>query len=318
MDVLSDVLAAVRVGRPHSARVEHSGPFGRRLAAADGAGFHVVLAGACRLVGPEGRSFVLGAGDVAFLPRGVAHTLTDDRSPSPRGGATGGPGTAPAPTVLLCAAYLFDTSRTHPLLAALPEVVHLPARAGHHPELRAAVDLLGGELERARPGADAAVPALLDVLLLFTLRAWWEDRAGPGDGSGWAQALRDPAVSGALQALHDDPARPWTVEGLARVAGLSRAAFARRFGALVGRPPLGYLTGWRMTLAAGLLRDTDLPLAAIAPQVGYASEFAFAHAFAREIGVAPGRYRQRAAGPAPADRARERPGHGADRAHAVE
>jgi AraC-like DNA-binding protein len=78
---------------------------------------------------------------------------------------------------------------------------------------------------------------------------------------------------------------------LGKVAGLSRAAFAKRFTTLVGRPPLAYLTWWRLTTAARLLRNEDAPLATIAKQVGYASEYAFANAFKREFAIAPGRYR---------------------------
>jgi AraC-like DNA-binding protein len=94
--------------------------------------------------------------------------------------------------------------------------------------------------------------------------------------------------------MHRDPARPWTVASLAAEAGLSRAPFARRFTALLGRPPLTYLTWWRMTTAARLLRESDAPLAAIAAEVGYGSEFAFAAAFKRRHGVAPGRFRRSA------------------------
>jgi AraC-like DNA-binding protein len=195
---------------------------------------------------------------------------------------------------MLCGAYLLDRSRAHPLLGDLPEVIHLPARVGHHPGLRAAVDLLGGELEQPRPGGDAMLPALLDVLLLHILRAWFDEQSAHGAATGWAAALRDPAVAAGLRAIHRDPGRPWTVEELAFQAGLSRAAFARRFAALVGQPPQAYLTWWRMTLAARLLRDSDAPLATVARKVGYTSEFAFAHAFKREYGLAPGGFRRSA------------------------
>jgi AraC-like DNA-binding protein len=92
--------------------------------------------------------------------------------------------------------------------------------------------------------------------------------------------------------MHQDHARPWTVQELGDRAGLSRAAFARRFTTLVGRPPLSYLTWWRLSTAARLLREADAPLASIASQVGYTSQFAFAHAFKREFGVAAGSYRR--------------------------
>src|SRR5436190_8548094 len=95
------------------------------------------------------------------------------------------------------------------------------------------------------------------------------------------RALTDPAISAALRDLHENPARSWTVAQLGARAGLSRAAFARRFTALVGQPPLTYLTWWRMTIAAQLLRGTDAPLAAVAARTGYTSEYAFANAFKR-------------------------------------
>ena len=135
------------------------------------------------------------------------------------------------------------------------------------------------------------MPALLDTLLLYLLRAWWLTECGDRS-TGWSAALRDPVVAGALRALHDDPARPWTVEELGALGGLSRAAFARRFTTLVGRSPLAYLTWWRMTTAGRLLRTADLPLRAVAERSGYSSEFAFAKAFKREYGVAPGQYRK--------------------------
>ncbi|WP_020673926.1 AraC family transcriptional regulator [Amycolatopsis nigrescens] len=303
MDVLSDAVTAMRTGQPHSGRVRRPVPFGMRLPPVEGAGFHIVLQGSCWLFPPDGAPIALGAGDVAFLPHGAAHGLADSPS-TPLADTSLAPAEIPpgrhpadgssAATVTLCGAYLLDRSRAHPLLGDLPEVIHLPARVGHHQGLRAAVDLLGGELEQPRPGGDAMLPALLDVLLLHILRAWFDEQSAHDGATGWAAALRDPAVAAGLQAIHGDPGRPWTVGELASQAGLSRAAFARRFAALVGRPPQAYLTWWRMTLAARLLRDGDAPLATVARQVGYTSEFAFAHAFKRDHGLAPGGFRRAA------------------------
>lgn len=305
--MLSDAVTAMRTGRPHSGRVHRQAPFGTRLPSVDAAGFHVVLQGSCWLLPPHGAPIALGPGDVAFLPHGAAHGLADSPSTPlvdalaslaqiPLGRNDDRSGDA-GTTVLLCGAYLLDRSRAHPLLEDLPEVIHLPARVGRHPGLRAAVDLLGGELERPRPGGDAMLPALLDVLLLHILRAWFDERSADGTATGWAAALSDPAVAAGLRAIHGTPSRPWTVAQLASQAGLSRAAFARRFAALVGRPPQAYLTWWRMTLAARLLRDGDAALAAVARKVGYTSEFAFAHAFKREYGTAPGAFRRSHLGP---------------------
>ncbi|MGP3975174.1 AraC family transcriptional regulator [Streptomyces sp. 8N114] len=305
MDVLSDAIAVMRAGRPHSSRTVERAPWGVRFPASEGAGFHVVLQGSAWLLPPEDAGPVqLGPGDVVFLPHGNGHGLADHpRTPlenfrlEPDGSwpVPHDPGPARGDeTLLLCGAYQLDKARAHPLLTDLPPYLHIPVRVGAHDRLRSAVDLLGAELSDPQPGSDAVVPALLDTLLLYLLRTWWlagrtEAAQGP---SGWAGALSDPGIAAALHALHDDPAKPWTVEGLGALAGLSRAAFARRFTTLVGRPPLAYLTWWRMTRAAQLLRTTDTPLRSVAERTGYTSEFAFAKAFKREYGVAPGHYRR--------------------------
>ncbi|GAA2076355.1 AraC family transcriptional regulator [Streptomyces albiaxialis] len=309
MDVLSDAIAVMRTGVPHSSRTVKSAPWGMRFASSDGAGFHVVLQGSCWLLPPdEGEPVRLAPGDVVFLAHGRGHGLADDPA-TPlvdvvESGAGDGTwvlsedvpdGSGPT-TLMLCGAYRLNRARAHPLLTGLPDVVHLPARIGAHAELRAAVELLGGELESPGPGSDAVVPALLETLLLYILRAWLRDHA-EHDGTGWAAALADPAVARALQAIHADPAHPWTVEALGARSGLSRAAFARRFTTVVGQPPLAYLTWWRMALAGRLLAAGDAPLRVIASRAGYSSEFAFAKAFKREFGVAPGGYR-RERGPA--------------------
>lgn len=313
VDVLSDVIAATRAGEPRSARVRWHAPWGQRFPAVRGsAGFQVVLRGSCQLLPPDGGApLALNVGDVVFLPHGSGYALADslttpltepvcdplndprfeDRYASAAVGRTGEDGSQ-AVTVTLCGGYQLDPSRAHPLLSDLPQIVHLPASFGHRPELRAAVDLLGGELDNPRLGTDTVVPALLDTLLLYILRAWFDEQPERGTTTGWAAALGDPAISAALHALHRDPALPWTVETLGARAGLSRAAFSRRFTTLIGQPPLTYLTWWRMTTAARLLRESDALLSEVAARIGYTSEFAFANAFKREYGIAPGAYRR--------------------------
>ena len=120
------------------------------------------------------------------------------------------------------------------------------------------------------------------------LRLWFRQAE---DVPGWFRAMDEPGLGDALRAVHADPARPWTVGELARVATLSRSTFARRFTEVVGVPPLQYLAQWRVALAKEHLRDTDDGLSAVASSVGYGSEFSFAAAFKRHVGVAPGRWR---------------------------
>jgi AraC-like DNA-binding protein len=260
----------------------------------------VVLEGTCSLIPPDGAAIALGPGDVVCMPHGCGHALADSVS-TPLAGAPAAslPALVPsaddgegAATILLCGAYTLDQTRPHPLFTELPQVIHLPARPGHRSPLHAAVNLLGDEVAHPDHGTEAVVSALLDMMLLYIVRAWLRQQTDGGPATGWAATLGDPAITAALRHIHREPARQWTVETLGAKAGLSRAAFSRRFTALVGKPPLGYLTWWRMTLAARLLRDSDKPVQAIAQRTGYASEFAFAKAFKRELGVAPGRYRR--------------------------
>ncbi|MEV6305357.1 AraC family transcriptional regulator [Actinoplanes sp. NPDC051861] len=225
-------------------------------------------------------------------PDQVHPAVAGSAAPSPgqpRRAVAGSAGSALAGVaVTLCGAYELDPDLVHPLMRDLPDLIHVPAELGRHPHLRATMDLLAGELAHPGPGTEALIPALLDTLLVYLLRTWLS-----GDHpTGWAAALADPVTAAALQAIHREPAHDWTVASLAAEAGLSRAPFARRFAEVLGQPPMTYLTWWRMTVAAGLLRRTDTPLSGIAAQVGYASEFAFAAAFKRRFGLAPGRYRR--------------------------
>ncbi|MFD8816977.1 AraC family transcriptional regulator [Streptomyces sp. NPDC059627] len=301
MDVLSDAIAAVRIGQPSSNRVRVDGSWCARLAPYEGAGFHVVLKGTCWLLPDGGAPVPLGTGDAVLLPHGTGHVLADSPADAatvrravpfegwaaeevPAGQAAYGG------VELLCGKYRLDRSRAHPLMAELPVAVHLPNRVGSHPELRAAIDLLGRELDARRPGSGTVLPSLLDLLFVYMIRSWM---AGGATGT-WPAALTDPVTAAALRALHSAPAAAWTNDRLATEVGVSRPTLARRFTGLVGRAPMTYLTWWRLTLAATLLRDTEEPLAAIARRVGYGTPYALSHAFKREFGATPGRFRTEA------------------------
>lgn len=213
---------------------------------------------------------------------------------SPFGATSVGDALVGEPTcVTVGGSYYASAALPHPLLAELPSVMHLPARVGQRSELPLAVGLLGRELGSNRPGGDTLIPHLLDMLVVYILRTYLEEAraTGEGTGCGFAGAMRDPGVYAAIQAVHRDPAHPWTVAKLGERAGLSRAAFSRRFTTLVGQSPLAYVTWWRLTVAARLLRDEDAPISSIATRVGYTSQFAFANAFKRELGHSPGQYR---------------------------
>lgn len=302
--MVSDAISAAHLGHPWSRRVRASGSWCTRQDPYQGAGFYVVLQGRCRLMADGSAPLTLGAGDAVLLPHGAGHLIAGDsagavgaeRAPVPfeqwcadtgSGARRGGDGTE-----VLCGRYRLDCSRMHPLMTELPEVVHLPRRAGGNLELRAVVDLLAGELDEARPGSGVALPSLLDLLFVYIVRAWMTDAR---DAS-WPRVLADPVVAAALRALHADPGAPWSNELLAAEAGVSRPTLARRFTTLTGSPPMAYLTWWRVIRAATLLRETRDTLATIAGRVGYGSPYALSHAFKREFGTTPGRYRLLAAG----------------------
>lgn len=188
------------------------------------------------------------------------------------------------------------------LVRSLPALTRLrPGDLGDTAALTGLTALLEGALDRDAPGQDVVLDRALDLLLASVLQGWF---AGPAAPSA-ARARRDPALGPALHAMEDDPARGWTVSGLARVAGLSRAAFARRFADQVGHTPMAWLTDLRMTLAAEMLRGSDLTLDAIAARVGYGTPFALSAAFVRERGVRPAAVRVRSG--SPRDRSLPRP-----------
>ncbi|MET8862762.1 AraC family transcriptional regulator [Nonomuraea sp. NPDC004580] len=311
MDVVSDAISAVHLGHPRFDRVGMDGSWCARLDPYDGAGFHVVLKGSCWLRTDGGTIAFLNVGDAVLLPHGTGHVIADSPGDPEKARSFERWLATPEPrrhgaTELLCGRYRLDCSRMHPLMTELPDVVHLPSRVGTHLELRAAIDLLAGELDEVRPGSSIALPNLLDLLLVYMIRAWMTQTTS----GAWPSALGDPVTAAALRAMHAQPAAPWTIDRLAAEAGVSRPTLARRFTALVGRPPMGYLTWWRVIRAASLLRDTKDTLAAIAERVGYGSPYALSHAFEREFGTTPGRYREivrSGASPAPTAASGRRP-----------
>ena len=187
--------------------------------------------------------------------------------------------------VLLVGTYEGKGEASQPLLSALPNVIMLGREEAGTPLLH----VLAAEMQVEAPGQRALLDRLLDVLLISTLRTWFAERRD--EAPGWFRAQHDPAVGQALSLLHQHVAHPWTVEELAAQVGVSRAALGRRFTALLGKPPMSYLAGWRLALAADLLVSSDATVATIARQVGYGTPFSLSAAFKRVHGVSPQQYR---------------------------
>jgi len=202
--------------------------------------------------------------------------------------------------VMLTGTYEGEGAVSRRLLDVLPDLVVLRRGAWASP----VVPMLAAEVSRDVPGQQVVLDRLLDLLLVEALRAWFDQPDAPAPT--WYRAHADPVVGPALRMLQERPADPWTVASIAAEAGVSRAALARRFNEVVGEPPMTFLAGWRMALAADLLLEPGASVTSVARQVGYHSPFTFSTAFKRVVGVSPLEHRRRGtataetSGPAPA------------------
>ncbi|MEQ0558274.1 AraC family transcriptional regulator [Amycolatopsis sp. NEAU-NG30] len=193
-------------------------------------------------------------------------------------------------TVLVSGRFGFDATAAEPLFSALPPLLRLDLDNAAGRALRATFDLLETETSTGGFGAALVAGRLTDVLFVQAMRACC---ASVGGGAvNWLAALRDPQLSAAMGAMHGDMTRRWTIAELARVAGMSRSAFAAAFRAKSGDTPLGYLTSWRLYRAKILLRDTPLSVQEIAVRVGYDTGTALSRVFARHEGISPGARRR--------------------------
>ncbi|WP_239151819.1 AraC family transcriptional regulator [Virgisporangium aliadipatigenens] len=292
MDVISEAIGAIHAGRPSASSVRESGAWGMRLPAIEGMGFHVVLHGTGWLITAADQPVRLRAGDVVLVPHGTQHGLSHTaaseigglpplRLPARRRGSE------PTAFEVVLGCYRLDRGQVHRFLRDLPPVIAISPDYDRHPEMRAVIELLTMDVSGSGPGTSVTRPALIDLMLVHALRhGQRQSLIGP-------EAI-DPGIAAALSQIHTNPQRPWTVQQLGEVAGMSRTAFKRQFTGLLGKPPMTYLIDWRLTHGARVLRETTEPLATIARQVGYSSEYAFANAFRRKFGIAPGRFRNQA------------------------
>ncbi|WP_373047494.1 AraC family transcriptional regulator [Vulgatibacter sp.] len=258
---------------------------GRALLEVDGA-VHELERGSFALV-PHGRGHRIRSARRVAAPNVVElpHELQTDRYAVLRHGGDG-----PRAT-LLCGVVKLDATVGAELERSLPPVLHVePRAAAHGGSMEMTLALMAAESKAPRPGGETIVTRLADVLVVQAIREWIE--VDPAARSGWLGALRDPKLGPALAALWGDPSRDWTVAGLARVAAMSRSAFAARFEELVGEPPMRYLARMRMRVASAELAAGHATVAAIAERAGYRSEAAFSRAFKRLTGLPPGAVRR--------------------------
>jgi len=266
-----------------------------------------VVEGSAWFIPETGGPVSLGPGDVAVVRGPNPYTVADDPATPPQvvihpgqicttvdgedlsqqmdlGVRTWG-NSETGSTVMLTGTYEMHSEVGQRLLGSLPNLVVLPAETSRSP----LITLLNEEIAKEEPGQEAVLDRLLDLLVIAVLRSWF---ARPeADTPTWYRAYGDPVVGPAIRMLQNKPDNTWTVAKLAAEVGVSRATLARRFHTLVGEPPMTFLSGWRISLAADLLIEDDTTIAAVANQVGYGSPFALSTAFKRVRGVSPAQHR---------------------------
>jgi AraC-like DNA-binding protein/mannose-6-phosphate isomerase-like protein (cupin superfamily) len=308
VDPLGEALHFLRMSGAFYCKSEMSEPWGVELPLMDRClSFHVVIEGRCRLEYADGSTDTalidLTAGDLALVRDGVPHTLS-----SAEGVATpgildlhhdyeseryavlhhGGGGQSAS---LVCGAVRFDHPAAHRMTEFLPAVITIAGGSSAQTEwIRDTLRLMAVEARSLRPGGEAVLTRLADVLVIQAIRAWLQDRGA--EHAGWLAALQDQQIGHALTLIHREPARQWTVETLARETSMSRSAFAARFTDLVGEPAIAYIRRWRMNMALDHLRRDDVSIAWIAAEMGYESEASFSRAFKRVLGRTPGAERR--------------------------
>jgi AraC-like DNA-binding protein len=296
MDALSDVLALLKPASYMFRGVDAAGDWGIRFAEHRGINCYAVLSGEVWLTVEGVGDVLLEAGDCVLLPRGHASRLASAVGVAARDAWDVFPAVVEGGVVTINGGgdvyglggyFAFDGPHADILLGVLPPVVHIRQEADRA-ALRGSIDTIMAELRAPQPGGFLMARHLAHLMLLQALRLFLAQ--GPDAGIGWIYALGDKQVGAALNALHADPARKWTIEALAGVAAMSRSTFALRFKERVGESPIDYLTRWRMLLAADRLLTSRDAIAVIAPALGYQSESAFSTAFKRVMGHAPRDY----------------------------
>ena len=314
MDALSDVLKAVRLSGAVYFDIRAADPWvaetppGRSVVGAMFPGsehlisYHVLLEGQCWASVEGEQPMQLSAGDVIVFPHGDTHVLSSIqglraqpnmalyRRPSEgRMPATISMGKGTATNAHFVCGFLgCDVRPFNPLLAALPRVIRVSDDASG--TLSAYVRFALAESKQPRIGGESVLSRLSELMFLHVVRRYLE--ALPADKADWLAGLRDEPIGRALAALHRSPARAWTLQSLAREAGISRSVLAERFTKFVGHPPIEYLTNWRMQLAANQLRSSTASVVAVANDVGYESEAAFSRAFKKAVGAPPSEWRK--------------------------
>jgi AraC-like DNA-binding protein len=267
----------------------------------------LVTRGSCwaKIDGVSGK-IKLEKGDLILITNGAAHDLFCEASVPPflpvdevvakanfdGNGALvwGGESTDHETTELICGHFSFGSERGRLMLASLPPYIHVPnTEILHYGWLESAMRFITFEAFERELGSEAVINRLAEIIFIQTVRTYALSKK---DKSSFFAALSDEQVGRVLQAIHGEPARDWTVETLARVAGVSRTVLAERMREVLGVSPIAYLTQWRMELAHEALVHSRDGVPEISESVGYNSLSAFTRAFKKHFGRGPGEVRR--------------------------
>ncbi len=299
MDPLSDVIALLRPSTAISKPITGRGRWGVRYAAHNAPGFTIILKGECWISFDRQEPVKFQKGDFVLLPASPAFTLSshpnvecEPRDPMDtpvRHGEQEGD----ADFESLGGTFRIEQVNAPLLLSLLPCVIHIPVLEGRTGKLNSIIELIMDECGSEEPGKKIILQRMLEVLLIEALR--WQGIAHDDVRAGLLNGMQDPGLARVLRAVHADVRANWTVAGLAKVAGLSRSAFAARFGEVLGCGPIEYLARWRMALAKDALIRGAKTLDSIADEIGYKSASAFSTAFRKRLGCSPGKFARSAA-----------------------
>ena len=308
-DTLGEALHFLRMDGVFYCRSELRGCWGASIPAMpDHLWFHVVTEGQGWLdVGAtKAQARLLQPGAFALIPHGQGHHLWSEP-----GAPTPGVleldreqvsdryeilrhGHGEAHTTMICGALSYNHPAARNLIDSWPDTMLIDALHSQQMEwMQSTLRLIAAEAREPRPGGEAVITRLGDILVVQAIRSWIE--TDPAARTGWLGALQDRQIGRAIALIHREPARAWTVASLASHVAMSRSAFAARFTELVGEPVMRYVTRWRMYVAMDALKEQDTSVAQVSSRLGYQSEAAFSRAFKRLIGTSPGTIRQNSA-----------------------
>ncbi len=298
-DPLGEAMHSLRMSGVFYSRAELAAPWGIDLPAMPGCMmFHIVTAGGglLRVAGEAPRH--VEAGTFALVPHGEGHQLVD----APETRATplfelpceriseryevlraGGGGAA---TRMVCGAVRLQHPAAEHLVRLLPGMIVVEAGKSLHLDwMLSSLRLIATEAQSLKPGGEAMITRLADILVIQAIRAWIEE--DPAAQTGWLGALRDPQIGRALLLIHQHLEEPWSVASLAEAVAMSRSAFAAKFAKLVGDTPVKYVRKWKMQMAVTMMQQDASSVSELAERLGYGSEAAFSRAFKQVMGCSP-------------------------------